>query len=82
MPIGKPTWYGDFKGYDLSEVFGFVEAYIYAPPDWNRPLLRYCCPYKGVRLFPTGNFFGVYFTEELKEAVKHGYRVDILKVYL
>ena len=30
-------------------------------------------------IYPLGNWIGIYFTEELKEIVKYGYKVDFLK---
>ena len=40
-------------------------------------------PYKhqGKTIFPKGTWLGVYFSEELKEVVKHGYLVKLIKGY-
>lgn len=81
MPIGKPKWVGDLRYYDLDNLFGFVEAYIVCPEGIKRPLLPYRCTERGVLLFPTGTFFGVYFTEELKLAQSIGYRIEPLRGY-
>lgn len=76
MPIGKPWWEFDLKKRNLDELFGFVYAFVVCPDSMNKPFLTYRDPSKPDSLIhPTGQFFGVYFTEELKHARKIGYKV-------
>ena len=81
MPGGKPVWYGYLEGQELSNLYGFIEAYVVCPSTINRPFL----PYKDSNdtlLFPTGKFVGVYYSEELKYARDLGYTIIPLRGYL
>lgn len=82
MPIGKPKWFGNLCNWELDNLFGFVEAYVVCPEGIKRPLLPYRCNERGVLIFPTGKFFGVYYTEELKLAKSIGYKIEPLRGYL
>nr|YP_010192428.1 hypothetical protein LK379_mgp24 [Amanita sinensis]QZN08165.1 hypothetical protein [Amanita sinensis] len=64
---------------ELNNVFGFAEVQITTPDQLDIPLL----PFKinNETLHPLGSWIGLYFTEELKEVVKHGYKVDLIQVY-
>lgn len=70
MPIGKPKF---TKEVDLDNFFGFVLCKCEVPSDLYRPVL----PFKkgGVVIYPTGEFEGVYFSEELKYAQSKGYKI-------
>ena len=81
MPGGKPVWHGNLKDMDLSYMTGFIEAYVVCPNTLKRPFL----PYKDSNdrlLFPTGEFVGVYYSEELKFARNLGYIILPLRGYL
>ena len=81
MPGGKPVWYGNLEGQELSQLYGFIEAYVVCPSTITRPFL----PYKDSNdtlLFPTGKFVGVYYSEELKYARTLGYTILPLRGYL
>jgi len=81
MPIGKPTWHGNLSNQSLDEIYGFVEAYVVCPLGMRSPYL----PYRekdGSLTHPVGEFFGVYYTEELKKAREVGYKVEPLRGYL
>jgi DNA polymerase elongation subunit (family B) len=81
MPIGKPTWVGNLSNHNLEDIYGFVEAFVHCPKSMNKPLL----PYRqedGSLVFPTGRFYGVFYSEELKKAKEVGYTVEPLKGYL
>ena len=81
MPGGKPVWYGNLEGQELSQLYGFIEAYVVCPSTITRPFL----PYKDSNdtlLFPTGKFVGVYYSEELKYARSLGYTILPLRGYL
>lgn len=81
MPGGKPKWCGNLEGQDLDGLFGFIEAYVLCPKTIKRPFLPYRDD-KNTLLFPTGEFIGVYYSEELKYARSLGYTVIPLSGYL
>jgi hypothetical protein len=92
MPIGNPTYFeGDLSllnedsGYNLSrrnKPHGFFE--VIAPKDMKIPLLQIRIKIgNGTRtIAPVGTWTGVYFSEELYNAEKYGYRFKILRGYL
>jgi len=82
MPGGKPVWHGNLEGQDLDSLYGFIEAYVECPRNITRPFLPYRDENKKTLIFPTGNFVGVYYSEELKYARDIGYRIIPLSGYL
>lgn len=81
MPGGVPVWHGNLDGMDLDSIFGFIEAYVVCPKTIKRPFL----PYRdknNTLIFPTGEFVGVYYSEELKYARGLGYTVLPISGYL
>lgn len=81
MPGGKPVWHGNLGDSDIDTLFSFIEAYVKCPKKMNKPFL----PYRGkdgILIFPTGEFVGVYYSEELKYAKKIGYQVLPISGYL
>eukprot|EP00253_Pinus_taeda_P008177 PITA_08177 len=81
MPGGVPIWHGDLEGQELSNLYGFIEAYVVCPSTITRPFLPYR-DHHNTLLFPTGKFVGVYYTEELKFSRDLGYRIVPLRGYL
>lgn len=81
MPGGKPVWHGNLGGKDLDSLFGFIEAYVVCPKTIKRPFLPYKDKNK-ILIFPTGEFVGVYYSEELKYARDLGYTVIPISGYL
>lgn len=73
MPGGKPEWKGNLEG--LEDLFGFFEAYVVCPQTIKRPFLPYRRDNKSTLLFPTGEFVGVYYSEEFKYEKRLGYKV-------
>lgn len=74
-------WHGNLGDSDIDTLFGFIEAYVKCPTKMNKPFL----PYRGkdgILIFPTGEFVGVYYSEELKYAKKLGYLVLPISGYL
>lgn len=62
-------------------MFGFIEAYVVCPNTIKKPFL----PYRdknNTLVFPTGEFVGVYYSEELKYARGLGYTVVPISGYL
>lgn len=84
MPVGNPIY---FEG-DITKIkdnpFGFFEVEINAPEDLYTPLLQTKLKTENGKrtVSPVGNWIGTYFSEELKEAIKLGYSIKILRGYL
>jgi DNA polymerase type B, organellar and viral len=78
----RGTWHGNFSEHKLEGLFGFIEAFVSCPPSIRNPLLPYRDQESDVLLFPTGQFMGVYYSEELKYAEKIGYTIIPLRGYL
>lgn len=81
MPLEMIKKHDDLSRMDFNNFFGFCLAEIKSPKSSyvKIPLL----PYKKDQrtIFPIGEWFGVYFSEELKEAMKHGYLVRPISGY-
>lgn len=97
MPVGKPVYFegnlDDVKELDFSELenkdllnpFGFFFVEVESPLDINVPIL----PVKKIdfrtgnhTVTPIGKWTGWYFSEEINNAKKYGYKFNILKGYL
>ena len=74
MPIGNPTIvYGHVN---LDNFFGFLTVEIRAPNNLKYPFLPF--KLKDQTIFPLGTFTGLYFSEELKFAIKLGYKIRVV----
>jgi hypothetical protein len=80
FPIGIPEYfeYSDYRPFDTN-LFGIVHARIKAPLDMKAPILL--TEVDGRVVAPVGNWEGIYCTEELKNAMKYGYEVQVLWGY-
>ena len=79
-PIGSPTYFeGDINKIDKN-AFGFFFCKIQAPENLNHPILQLHKRTKeGIRtIAPLGNWEGMYFSEELYNARKFGYKFEIV----
>ena len=65
-------------------MFGFIECKIDCPWDVKHPILQVRREVNNnLRTFsPTGTFTGWFHTEEILEAMKLGYKVNIISGYL
>lgn len=81
MPGGDPVWHGNLEGMELDSLFGFIEAYVVCPKTIKKPFLPYRDKNETL-IFPTGEFIGVYYSEELKYARGIGYTVIPISGYL
>ena len=78
MPVGYPI---HSTNKDLKNLFGFVFAKIIADENVEMPIL----PVRnknGSLITPRGEWTGWYFSEELKNAEKYGYKIDVIESYL
>jgi hypothetical protein len=83
MPIGNIKF---FEGNILKiepKAFGFFECKVIAPKNIKHPILQIKCDTgKGVRtISPIGSWTSVYFSEEIFNAMKFGYKFEILRGY-
>nr|YP_010160567.1 DNA polymerase [Gymnopilus junonius]QRH17753.1 DNA polymerase [Gymnopilus junonius] len=64
---------------ELNDFFGFILCNIETPNNIKIPIL----PYRalGKTFYPLGKWKGVYFSEEIKEAIKLGYKIEPLTGY-
>lgn len=88
FPIGNPAQV-EFNYFYLNDneesnkLFGHFYCDITAPEDLKYPILQ--IHYKGENgirtISPVGNFSGWFFSEELKNSLKFGYKIKILRGY-
>jgi len=63
---------------NLDTFFGFLEVEVYCPSSIKIPILTNHSEGRGL-ICPTGNWSGVYFSEELKVAKSLGYQLKIIR---
>ena len=80
MPSKMIHYYDSMKEINLSEFFGFCSAIIKAPKNIKMPLLPFRLK-NGNVIYPTGQWIGTYFSEELKTVMNYGYKVIPLQGY-
>jgi len=86
-PVGNPTYFEGnilFTSLDPLAVenrpFGFFYCKITAPDNLKHPILQ--LHHNNRTIAPIGNWEGMYFSEELYNAEKYGYKFEILWGYL
>jgi len=83
MPIGNPTYFQrDIRKFNPN-AFGFFYCKIFAPSGLLHPILQLHHNSKdGIRtIAPLGEWEGMYFSEELYNAPKFGYKFEVLWGY-
>ena len=83
MPIGKPTFFeGDIRLIDQN-AFGFFFCNIIAPENLDHPILQtHVKTNDGVRtIAPLGQWSDMNFSQEMDNAIKFGYKFEILWGY-
>lgn len=83
MPIGNPTYfYGNIRKID-PKAFGFFFCKIIAPNDIKHPILQtHVKTSNGIRtIAPLGNWEDMLFSSEMDNAMKFGYKFNILWGY-
>ena len=84
MPIGKATFFeGDILKYDI-DAFGFFNVEVTTPDNLLHPIIQiHHKTNDGIRtVAPLGRFETMLFSEELKNAIKYGYKFTIKSGYL
>jgi hypothetical protein len=92
FPIGSPTYFiGDILKFN-PQAFGFFYCRVLVSDNINHPILQArISPSHSTQsgynsndcksIFPTGNWEGMYFSEELYNARKYGYKFEVLWGY-
>lgn len=64
---------------NLKDFFGYCLVEVTTPKNIKKPLL----PFKenNKTIYPTGIWIGIYFSEELKALLKHGYKFKLISGY-
>jgi DNA polymerase type B, organellar and viral len=78
-PVGNPTYFeGNILVDNATEnrAFGFFYCKITAPDDLLHPILQ--IHHNNRTVSPLGTWEGMYFSEELYNAEKYGYKFEIL----
>jgi len=75
-PIAR---YNDMTNIPLDDFFGFALAEVTCPEDIKIPLLPYKDTVTNRTIHPVGKWTGVYYSEELKAAVKLGYEIKLIE---
>jgi hypothetical protein len=87
MPVSKNGYVINFEG-DISQIeqdtFGFFDVNVTTPDFLKHPLLqlRYNTGHGERTIAPLGKFNSMFFSDELKNALKTGYKFNILKGYI
>lgn len=79
MPIGKPIEHRIFeKSFDIHKFFGFLECKISIPKNlYFPPLVK---KHENLLVNATGILTGIWFSEEIKNAIKN-YNCSIIDIY-
>jgi DNA polymerase type B, organellar and viral len=85
MPYSIKSYFkGDIRENNLdlyNNYLGFYRVNIMSPKEILNPIVPFKND-KGTVIYPTGYWGGIYFSEELKNAYKYGYRFEILEGYI
>jgi hypothetical protein len=83
LPTGIPTYfYGDILKIN-PEAFGFFYCKITAPDNIHHPILQtHVKTSNGIRtISPIGTWVSMLFSEEMRNAIKFGYKIEVLWGY-
>ena len=73
MPVAVKEVITVSDNFDLNKFYGYLEVDVICPDTIKIPLLPMKDPETGRTIFPRGRWTWTYFSEELKEVIKHGY---------
>lgn len=76
MPIGNGKWVNTIT--DIDNFFGFIKVEVTSPEYMHKPFLNYYDVDLGL-ISPIGKWTEVYFSEEIKYALKLGYKFKYLQ---
>lgn len=84
VPVNNPTYFeGDVLKFK-EKPFGVFEVKVYAPKGIKIPLLQKRLKVNGntSTISPLGVWKGVYFSEELYNAINFGYKIEVIRGFL
>jgi hypothetical protein len=84
VPVGKPIFFTGDPLIKFSQFFGFAYVEVQAPLDLKNPILPFKIENSNgstSTINGVGNWRGWYFSEEIKNAEKYGYKFKIIKGY-
>lgn len=87
MPVGSPRYFeGDILSLNLSQdkPFGVFDVEVISPDNLNIPILqtKIKTEFGGIRtVSPLGKWEGTYFSEEIYNAMKYGYKFKVIRGY-
>lgn len=61
---------------NIDNFFGFIKCDVITPNNILKPILPYKDFKNGRTIYPIGKWTATYFSEELKEAIKLGYKIN------
>ncbi len=76
MPIGEGKWVNTIT--DIGDFFGFIKVEVTSPEYMHKPFLNYYDADLGL-ISPIGTWTEVYFSEEIKYALKLGYKFKYMQ---
>ena len=82
MPLNLIKTYKNMISFslkDFNKFFGFIKCRVTTPKNILKPILPF--KYEGKTIFPIGNWTATYFSEEIKEAMKLGYKFEFIEGY-
>jgi hypothetical protein len=84
MPVGQPTHFSGDISLKNKDTLGFFKVKVSAPEGLNKPTLPFRLETEnGIRtVFPVGTWTCWYFSEEIKDKIKDGYKFEILEGFL
>lgn len=77
MPLELKKVHVNMNGWsivDFESFFGFVECNVETPDNIKIPILPF--KHRGKTIFPIGKWRATYFSEEIKAAIKLGYKIE------
>ena len=80
MPLTKINFIADCTDLNIDSFFGFLEVDVSSPEILYIPFLTLQDPNRGL-ISPLGTWSGIYFSEEIKYAMKLGYRFKFKKAF-
>jgi len=84
VPVGKPIFFTGDPLIKFSKFFGFAFVEVQAPLNLKNPILPYKMTNKNgstSTINAVGTWEGWYFSEEIKNAEKYGYKFKIIRGY-
>jgi len=79
MPLNLIKIHKNMIDIKLENFFGYLKVEVTCPKTMLRPVLPF--KFEGKTIYPTGNWIGIYFSEELKAVQMLGYQFKLIEGY-